>query len=222
MASITARDLELQTPAGIIVCGPTMSGKTHYVFNMIKNQSKIFSHSFSRTVYCYGEWQTLFESVSNVEFIHGLQPVFQNEDFFDAKDSTLLIIDDLAVAACNDPHTSKLFTQGIHHRNLTIVFILQNLYKQGKSMRDITLNAQYLILFRNVRDVNQIKLLSRQMGLPHLSDAYNKVTAEHYQPLLVDMRPNTKDYLRIRSHILPNESPRLYVKQGTLLPCLKE
>ena len=68
-------------------------------------------------------------------------------------------------------------------------------------MRDTQLNSQYLVLFKNCRDVNQIKVLSNQMGLPHLPESYRKVTSQAYQPLVVDMRPGTPDYLRVMSFL---------------------
>ena len=88
-------------------------------------------------------------------------------------------------------------------------------------MRDIQLNSQYLVLFKNCRDVNQIKVLSKQMGLPHLPEAYRKVTLQAYQPLVVDMRPGTSDYLRVRSHVLPGEYMRIYIGESNSLPCPK-
>ena len=33
--------------------------------------------------------------------------------------------------------STKIFTQGAHHRNLTGVFIVQNLFHQGDSMRSV-------------------------------------------------------------------------------------
>jgi hypothetical protein len=204
-----------------------MSGKSEFVFKLLRNQSVMFDKTFDRVVYCYGEWQNAFEKlqkdVKNIEFVKGLQSVVEDEDFFDTHQQNLLIMDDLAMAVCNDPKTSKMFTQGIHHRNISVIFILQNLYKQGKAMRDITLNAQYFVIFKNVRDVNQIGVLGRQMGLPHLSEAYRKITEQAFQPVVIDMKPNTKDYLRIRSHIFPEDGfSRLYVKKDTALPCRKE
>lgn len=56
-------------------------------------------------------------------------------------------------------------------------------------MRDIALNAQYLILLESVRDTGQIATLSRKMGLCHLKDVFKRVTFEPYQPLVVDLRP---------------------------------
>ena len=181
----------------------------------------MFDKIIERVVYCYGEWQPLFDDLKNVEFVKGVEPVLE-DGFFDSKVQNLLIIDDLAVSICDNKEATKLFTQGIHHRNLSVMLLLQNIYKQGKAMRDIMLNAQYLVLFKNVRDINQISVLARQTGLPHLVEAYRKVTSEPYQPLVVDMRPNTKDYLRIRSHVLPDQLTRVYLKKNTLPPCRKE
>ncbi|GAU89457.1 hypothetical protein RvY_02006 [Ramazzottius varieornatus] len=156
-----------------------------------------------RTVYSYGAWQDKFRDIQenhDVEFIPGLAEVL-DKDFFDAAVPTLLVIDDLAQNVADDTGYSKLFTQGIHHKNVCILLPMRNLYKQGKSMRDVHLNAQYLILYKNVRDVNQIKVVERQTGLSHLSEAYAAVTKKLHTPLVVDMEPDTPDYLRVRSHI---------------------
>jgi hypothetical protein len=208
-------------PAGFVVCGPTMSGKSTFVFEMLNQPEKLFNKVPARMVYCYGEWQPAFEKLKRkVEFVHGIEPVLQDENFFSAEVPTLLVLDDLAVSVCNDARCTRLFTQGVHHRNLSVVLILQNLYKQGKAMRDIALNAQYLVLFKNVRDTGQIGVLARQMGLPHLVEAYRKATTEPFQPLILDMRPDTPDYLRVRSHVLPGQIPRVYVKKHSSVPCL--
>ena len=43
------------------------------------------------------------------------------------------------------------------------------------------------------------------MGLKYLSKAYKQVTAKPYCPLIIDMKPDTPDYLRVRSHVLPTD-----------------
>ena len=188
---------------------------------LIENRNEMTSKQINRLIYCYGEWQSEFYKVENVKFIKGMDSVFKENDFFKLGESTLLIFDDLANELSGNPKASKLFTQDIHHKNVSIVFITQNLYKQGKAMREIQLNSQCLVLFKNCRDVNQIKVLSKQMGLAHLPEACRKVTSQPYQPLVVDMRPGTADYLRVRSHVLPGEYMRIYIGESNSLPCLK-
>jgi len=77
-------------------------------------------------VWSYGEWQRRFDSIPNVEFIEGLP---QGENF-DGTQSTLLILDDLM----NEINRSvtDLFTKGSHHRDLSVVYIVQSLFKKRK------------------------------------------------------------------------------------------
>ena len=209
----------LCAPFGMVVCGPTMSGKSEFVFKLIREKEQLIDKPIDRVVYLYGEWQAGFEGLKDVEFHKGIDSVVSDATFFDSSQLTVLILDDLGQELSGHPKAAQLFTQGIHHKNICVIFIIQNLYKQGKAMRDIHLNCQYLVLFRNCRDVNQIKVLGRQMGMSHLSEVYEKVTSEAYQPLVIDMRPNTPNYLRLRSHIFPSDLTRIYVKDS--LPCPK-
>jgi hypothetical protein len=63
---------------------------------------------------------------------------------------------------------------------MSIIFVTQNLFKQGKAMRDIALNCQVQVLFKNPRDVNQVKLLGRQLGIPLLHLAYTKAVKKPF------------------------------------------
>ena len=37
----------------------------------------------------------------------------------------------------------NLYTRGSHHRNLTVIYIEQNLFYQGKDIQSISLNSHY-------------------------------------------------------------------------------
>ena len=59
-----------------------------------------------------------------------------------------------------DPRITDLFTEGSHHRNLSVVAINQNIYHNKDSTQ--RRNCHYLILFNN--PVNQqVISLGRQM-----------------------------------------------------------
>ena len=210
-------ETRLRTPFGAIVCGPTMSGKSEFIFRLIKEKDSMIDNPPTRIVYCYGQHQPKFDELEReclVEFYHGLEQVLDFENFFNPKVSTLLIIDDLSQSVANDRRCSKLFTQGIHHKNVSVILILQNLYTQGKFMRDIQLNTQYFILYKNCRDTQQIETMARQSGLKELPLAYRQVTDAPYTPLLIDMKPDTPDYLRLRKGISLNDNISFFVGQG--------
>jgi hypothetical protein len=134
------------------------------------------------------------------------------EEFSDGQHG-LIILDDLMAQVVAQKDMELLFTQGCHHKQLSVIFITQNLFLQGKSARTIALNTWYLVLFKNVRDSSQVMHLGRQLypgrgGV--LVDAYNDVMKTMYNYLVVDMSPRGDDRLRLRTRIFPNEDPIIY------------
>jgi hypothetical protein len=210
MESIEA-DLRFQCPCGIHIVGPTMSGKSTLTRKIMENTGTLFSKAFDRIVYAYSVLQADFEFIEqNVEFVQGIENVLE-DDYFYPGDHTLLIFDDLMDEICANRKAAALFTRGIHHKNVTVIFLYQNLFKQGKAMRDITLNTQYIILFKSLRDVQQIKYLGRQLGLPHLECAYRKAIKEPFGFLLINIHPLVHEKLQLQSHILTER--RVYCKK---------
>ena len=62
------------------------------------------------------------------------------------------------------PVKTKRITRGSYHRNLSVTYIVQNLFHQGKGSRSINLNSHYLVLFRNSRSKLQILTLAKQIN----------------------------------------------------------
>jgi hypothetical protein len=53
--------------------------------------------------------------------------------------------------------------KGSHDRNISVILITQNLFQQGRYCRDISINAKYIVLLKNVRDENQFTHIARQV-----------------------------------------------------------
>jgi hypothetical protein len=84
-------------------------------------------------------------------------------DFDKASNSSkLVVLDDLPKEDYSGD-VCDLFTKGSHHRNISVILITQNLFHQARFSRDISLNAKYLVVFKNVRDKNQFAYLARQV-----------------------------------------------------------
>ena len=116
-----------------------------------------------------------------------------------------MVIDDLMSAATKDTRICDLFTKGSHHRNLSVLCLLQNMYYHGRENRSMSLNSHYLVLFKNPRDQQQIMVLARQM-YPDNSQgfltAYRGATEKPYGHLVVDLKPDTPDDQRLRPNVL--------------------
>jgi len=80
---------------------------------------------------------------------------------FDGNEPVLLIIDDLMQET--NESVVNLFTKGSHHRNVSVMYLAQNLFPKNKFARTMSLNTNYMILFKYPRDASQFAILARKM-----------------------------------------------------------
>ena len=100
-----------------------------------------------------------------------------------------------------------LYTEGSHHRNLSVICLLQNMYYKGKETRTMSLNTHYMVLFKNPRDQQQISCLARQMyptKAHHFLQTYEKATAHPHGCLVVDLKQNTPENQRLKFDVFKN------------------
>ena len=143
-----------------------------------------------------------------IEFVKGIPPDLEHDSYFDVNKRNLIVFDDQMVDAGGDKRIVNLFTRGSHHRNLSVIYIVQNLFHQGKGSRSISLNSHYLVLFKNPRDKLQIVTSAKQMypGQTHsFIQRYEEAVQRPFGYLLVDLKTTTQDNCRLRTNVLPGE-----------------
>ena len=190
-----------KTPFTCLISGPTGSGKSELLFNILKNINKYFDESPTKIIYCYGAFQEKFKEFPYIQFNHGLI----DTDDLNSNEKNLIIIDDLMDDALNDKEISHLFTRGSHHKNISVFLLTQNFFSTGKYSRTISLNSNYLIIFNNPRDKLQISYLARQMypsNSQFLIQTYENATNKPHGYLFIDNKQDTNPDLRIQSDIL--------------------
>ena len=135
----------------------------------------------------------------------------------DAHDSSMVILDDLISQCSNDQRVVDLFTRGSHHRGITVLLLTQNLFPPGKLSRTLSLNAHYMLIFRNPGDSLGIATLARTQMYPKNVDylldqeSYNDATKRPYGYLLLDLHQLTPESMRLRTNIFPGEKQIVYV-----------
>ena len=85
---------------------------------------------------------------------------------------------------------------------------------QGKVMRNVHPNTEYVVLFRNTRDKSQFGHLTRQLEPNHskaLVDTYMDTTSRPYSYLLVHLKPHTPDALCYRSNSIQLDRQTVYI-----------
>ena len=203
-------DVRFMHPFTCLIAGPSGCGKTTFVKQLLDHKERMISPVPERVVWHYGEWQPMYDTMIGVEFMEGLPDL----KTLDKKRKTLIIIDDLMAEA--DKSVTALFTKKSSHHNLSVLFLVQNLFDKNTEMRTISRNAKYLVLFKNPRNVSQINALAYQMYPRHvkfLQEVYEDATSKPHGYLLIDLRQDTAEQYRLRTDIMPDEDTFVYLKK---------
>ena len=201
-------DVRIKHPASILVSGPSGAGKSEFVFKLL--QSDMFDTEFSDIILCYSEMQPGYARLKDlgVKFHEGIiEP-----DSLDPRFPHLVVLDDLMDS--NDRRIEQFFTRSCHHRNTSCIYIVQNIFNQGKGHRTCSLNAHYIVYFKSPRDVSQIRVLEHQMfpGKKNfLVESYQDACNKPYQFLFLDLKADTPSHLRVRGDIFNPQGQAVYL-----------
>ena len=190
-------------PFTCIVAGLTGCGKTTFVARLLRNVPSMVNPAPEHVTWYYGEWQSAYENldIPNVRLEQGLPTVF------DTGKRNVVVLDDLM--AETDGRVTDLFTKKSHHSNTSVIYLVQNLFPKHKESRTISLNAQYMVVFKNPRDASQVTHLAKQMypgRVKFVQEAFKDATNVPYGYLLVDLKQDTPEDMRLRTTILPDDT----------------
>lgn len=214
-----------QHPANIFIVGPTGSGKTKFLENALTLRQ--FAPPPERILWVYSEWQQSYDflkqgakwglipGIPDIEFVKDdtdYEKIYEN---MSASKRNMLVLDDqMTEAKSNADFLANLFVKGSHHRNITIVLMLQNMFEKG--MRTASLNTQYMVLLKNPRDRSQIGKLADQL-LPgnrrFVVDAYEDATKLPHSHLVLDFEQDTPEEMRFWA-MTQDKVARLYVPES--------
>ena len=197
-------DARWEHPFTCIVAGPTGCGKSTFVTRMLHHAAAMIDPPPEKITWCYGEWQEAYATMNlvDVRFEEGLPTAAM----FESATRNLIVIDDLMVET--DERVTTLFTKKSHHRNTSVLHLVQNLFPKNKESRTISLNSHYMVVFKNPRDVSQMSHLARQMypgRVKFAQDALKDATSVPYGYLLVDLKQDTPEVMRLRTAIFPDD-----------------
>lgn len=209
--------LPFSTPTTILICGSTQSGKTYFTKLLLQNAKGMFTKPVQKIIYAYSEYQNIFDDMKTTNpgiiFHQGLPSKEDIDQYTEDIGHTVLVLDDLMLKIVQSEDCVHLFTVTSHHRNVSLIFLTQNLYPPGKYSRTISLNCLNVILFKNYRDSRQVITFGSQI-VPGKSSffksAYELATRENYGYLHVCLEPTQNKSYQLRTHILPNEDMIIY------------
>ena len=208
---------QLHVPSSVCIIGPSLSGKTYLVSEMIKRRNEVFEKNLKKVLYVYGHYQSLFDqlkaSESDIRFTSSIEEL-ENP----VKVPTLIVLDDMMLEASKKGRLNDIITRyflaRVHHEQYVFVLILQNGFE--KHLRNVALNTQYLGIFNNPRDKSIAYTFGRQI-IPSnprfIVEAYERaVSLRPYGFLWLDLHPQSSNSkFWCRSDLFPTEDCEIYV-----------
>jgi len=212
---ISKMDLRFSHPSNVLVCAQSGAGKSYFVKRVVENRTEMFNVQFEKVMWFYSEYQDIYSELAeqhSVQFIEGAPSL----DLFPSGEGPkFVIVDDMMDQLKRNPEFLKIAIKGSHHRNLSFWFLSQSIFPPN--LRQISLQAHYVILLKSPRDLQQIRTFVLQVDPANwrgMLEAYEDATREGHSYILFDLSVRQKDHLRLRTHIFPGETTVVYIPKG--------
>ena len=150
-------DVRWKHPFTCIVAGPTGCGKSTFVTRMLHHAATMIDPQPERITWCYGEWKEAYATMDlvDMQFHEGLP----SASILDSTTKNLIITDDLK--AETDERVTTLFTKKVITGTRPCCISYRTLYPKNKESCTLSLNSQYMVVFKNPRDASQMSHLAR-------------------------------------------------------------
>ena len=195
-------DIRLKENFKIFISGPSRSGKTVFVKNLLQKLG-IFSKSPTKLVtLVYKIYQPIYNEL-NLSYIIEDGPNLKERIINLTNGQPMLIIFDDCINSLQLPEISDFFLVDGRHRNLSCIFISQKIFINNDNFREITQNSDYFIIFKNPRNIQEIRTLNGQMtpGSVELISYYKLATSDPFSYLFINLTQECRNEVKYLSHL---------------------
>ena len=202
----------------IVVVGRTGSGKTSFIYKLLRNVDKMFEGNRKHKIlYLYKSDQDLFREmeyfIPDIEFHEGMlssAEILSRQK--NMKETHLIVVfDDLMRETIDSLDVMDLFSINCHHAGCTVILVSHNIFHQGRYSKTIAVNAGYVVLFASMEQIQRFGRQRFPVEKNMILNIYKKVVCDNlYGYIVLDMNANVCRYLRIKSNIFPDEITSYY------------
>ena len=208
--------LKLRNYFQLIISGPSQSGKSKLLFDILDNLSSCVNSKFERIIFVYGVFQDVYKKYPHIEFTDDLEILKLRPGV-----PTLFVLDDVMGSIKDSTVLEDLFTHGRHERISTIL-VLQNLFYQGRVLKTIRMNATYIAIFEHLQDTLRVTTFATQLenrNTAYFLEAYTDITKTPFSYLFCDLHPQSTlrgapYFIKLRSLVHKAEGQVLYLDKA--------
>lgn len=201
-------------PFTLILAGPSGCGKTTFALKLLNNLYDLTKTHFDHILWCFSENGSIGDlpQIKNLRTCKGIPDEIWSG--MCNKSPKLIVIDDLMTDREHEGKICDLFVKQSHHRNISVIFMCQNVFYQSRDSRTISLNTKYMVIFKNIRDKYQFFPLARQLYPDNPSDllrVYKEATSKPFGYLFIDLNQETPDFARFRTDVFQKNYSVCYI-----------
>ena len=195
-------DIRLKENFKIFISGPSRSGKTVFIKNLLQKLS-IFSKSPPKLVtLVYKIYQPIYDEL-NLSYIMEDTPGLKEKLINLSNGEPMLIIFDDCINSLQLSEISDFFLVDGRHRKLSCIFISQKIFINNDNFREISQNSDYFVIFKNPRNIQEIRMLNGQMSPTgnELLSYYKLATSDPFSYLFINLTQECKNEVKYLSHM---------------------
>ena len=195
-------DLRLKENFKLFVSGPSRSGKTVFVKELLNNLD-IFAKAPPKIItLIYKVDQPIYHEMG-VDFLVQDGPNLKQHLLQIAQGCSMLCIFDDLINSSSLSELGDLFVVDGRHLNLSLVFISQRIFVNSEEFRQISQNCDYYCLFKNPRNAQEIRTLAAQMtpGKLELVKYFGEATQDPFSYLWVNLTQECPPLVKYLSHL---------------------
>ena len=111
----------------------------------------------------------MIKAIPGIEFKEGIHSDIDSDEYLDVSTRNRIVLDDLMTQMILW-QSADIFIKGSRHRNLSVIYIVQNIFQHGRETRKISLNPDCIVLFKFPRDKQQVPILARKVNPGHVQE----------------------------------------------------
>lgn len=207
--------MKLSWNSTVLIVAPSNSGKTVLTTEIVLRRNQLFDKESQLCLWYYEAEESIPKQLKDRPDVickQGLPELDELKKFAHLR--PLVVIDDQMTRLDKEPQKCERIVSVLtHHLDMTVVFLLHSIF-YSKTVRNLRLNCNYLIIFKNPTDKLSIRCLGSQLMPGRVKSfvaIYEAVTEKPYSYLVIDLTKDCPEELRLRDGIFPDNVIHAYV-----------
>lgn len=120
----------------------------------------------------------------------------------------ILVIDDLMAEGGSSKELQDIFTKFSHHKDLTVIYLTQDLFPTGRYSKTISRNFHYIVVFNNPRDGTGIRNLLLQAFPAQwrtVLETTQRLLDRPHGYVMFDFHPEAPNGMRVYTDVLKRD-----------------